>query len=129
MVPDLRRKGHNISICTITLFELAAKGAKLVRDGKLKEEGILDGLEAILSDEAISQIGFQDPQILARAMAIRSELNDFIDCLILCSAATTADALVSEDQEIQEIVLQNNVMAKLRPINDAFSVFPSRKIL
>ena len=32
LVRDLRARGHHISICTITMFELAAKGARLVRD-------------------------------------------------------------------------------------------------
>ncbi len=107
---------------------MAAKGAKFVRDGKLKEDGVRDGLQAILNDEAISQVQFQEPEVLGRAMAIRTELNDFIDCLILCSAATTADALVSEDEELQDMVLQENVRAKLKPINPAFSVYSSRKV-
>ncbi len=128
VVRDLRGRGHNIAICTITIFELAAKGAKLVHDGKLKESGVHEGLQAILNDEAISQIQFQEPEVLLRAMAIRAELNDFIDCLILCSAATTADALVSEDERLQDLVLQEDIRAKLKPINAAFSVYSSRKV-
>jgi len=128
VVRDLRGRGHNISICTITIFELAAKGAKFVRDGKLKEDGVREGLQAILNDEAISQVQFQEPGVLARAMAIRTELKDFIDCLILCSAAITADALVSEDEELQDMVSKENIRAKLKPINPAFSVYSSRRV-
>lgn len=128
VVRDLRGRGHNISICTITIFELAAKGAKFVHDGKLKEDGVREGLQAILNDEAISQVQFQEPGVLARAMAIRTELKDFIDCLILGSAAITADALVSEDEELQDMVSQENIRAKLKPINPAFSVYSSRRV-
>ncbi len=128
VVRDLRGRGHNISICTITIFELAAKGAKFVRDGKLKEGGVREGLQAILNDEAISQVQFQEPGVLARAMAIRAELNDFIDCLILASAGTTADALVSEDERLRYVVSEENIRAKLKPINAAFTVYASRKV-
>jgi PIN domain nuclease of toxin-antitoxin system len=124
---DLRGRRHDISICTITIFELAAKGAKLVRDGKLNENRVREGIQAILNDEAVRQVQFQDPDVLARAMSIRTELDDFIDCLILSSAATAADALVSEDEEIQDIVSRENFRAKLKPTNAAFDVYPSRK--
>lgn len=125
---DLQERGHNISICTITIFELAAKGAKFVRNGKLKEDRVREGLQAILNDEGISEVQFQEPEVLARAMAMRSEFNDFIDCLILGSAATTADALVSEDEQLQDMVSRENVRVNLRPINPAFSVYSSRKV-
>jgi PIN domain nuclease of toxin-antitoxin system len=127
-VLDLRARGHDISICTITIFELAAKGGKFVRDGKLKENRVLDGLKAIQNDETISQIDFHQTEILARAMAVRSELDDFVDCLILSSAATAADALVSEDEAIQEAVSNDEIRARLRPANAAFNVYPSRNI-
>lgn len=128
VIQDLRGRRHDISICTITIFELAAKGAKFVRDGKLNEDRVREGIQAILNDEAISQVQFQDPDVLARAMSIRTELDDFIDCLILSSAATAADALVSEDEQIQDIVSQENFRAKLKPTNTAFDVYPSRKV-
>ena len=125
---DLQGRGHTISICTITIFELTAKGTKFVRNGKLKEDRVREGLQAILNNEAVSQVQFQEPEVLARAMAMRTELNDFIDCLILGSAAATADALVSEDEELQNRVLRESIRVNLRPINPAFSVYSSRKV-
>lgn len=124
---DLRERGYDISICTITIFELAAKGAKFVRDGELKENGVHEGIQAILNDETISQVHFQDPGVLARAISIRTELNDFIDCLILSSAAMAADALVSEDEKMRDMVSRENFRAKLKPTNATFDVYSSRK--
>lgn len=128
MARDLHRRGHDISICTITIFLLAAKGARLIRDRKLSEDQVREGIQAILSDEAINHVQFQNPAILARAMDIRSKLDDFIDCIILGAAATTADALVSEDEELREMMLQEDIKIKLNPINDEFSIYPSRRV-
>jgi len=121
-------RGYNISICTITIFELAAKGAKFISEGKLGDNQVREGIQAILSDENINQVAFQDPIILTRAMNLRSTVNDFIDCLILGAAATTAEALVSEDEELQEMMLQDEIRAKLKPINPDFNIYSSRTV-
>lgn len=107
---------------------MAAKGARFVHDRKLNEDQVREGIQAILNDETISHVQFQDPGILARAIAMRSKVNDFIDCLILGAAATTADALVSEDEELREMILQENVKAKLNPINADFNIYPARRV-
>jgi predicted nucleic acid-binding protein len=128
IVKDLHGRGHNISICTITIFELAAKGAKFVRDRELSEAQVREGIQAILNDETTNRVHFQDPGILARAIDIRRQVKDFIDCLILAAAATTADALVSEDEELRKIILQANIKAKLNPTNPDFNIYPSRRV-
>jgi len=38
---------------------------------------------------------------MERALSVREEINDFIDCLLLSSAAARTDALVTEDEELQ----------------------------
>lgn len=128
LVRDLRARGHRISICTITMVELAAKGAKLVRDGKLKEDRVLEGLQAILSDETVDRINFQQGDVWRRAISARYEIDDFVDCLILSSAAVAADALVSEDETIAKAVSDEMFRMKLQPSNEAFAVYPSRSV-
>ena len=128
VVRDLHGRGHDVAICTVTIFELAAKGARFIRDRKLSEDQVREGIQAVLSDETIRHVQFQDPGILTRAIDMRSKVNDFIDCLILAAAATTADALVSEDEELREMILQENLKAKLNPINADFNIYPSRRV-
>ena len=125
---DLHERGHDTSICSITIFELAAKGARLIRERKLSEDQVREGILAILTDGVINQVPFEDEGILARAIAIRAKVNDFIDCLILGAAAATADALVSEDKELQQLVSQESVKAKLNPVNADFTVYSFRKV-
>lgn len=127
-VQDLQREGHTLSICTITIFELAAKGAKFVASRRLKHRRVEDGLRAILHDPRIGQVPYQEPHILSRALAVREEIGDFIDCLILSSAAAQAEALVTEDEQLQHLFSRESIKAKLRPVTPTFSVCPSRKI-
>ena len=124
---DLQTEGHSISICSITIFELAAKGAKFVSSGKIEEARVRRGLAAILGDANILQVDFRHEEILTRATALRANLNDFVDCLILAAGAGTCDALISEDEELQEIVSRNEVRVKLRPINPAFKVSKAKE--
>jgi hypothetical protein len=127
IVRDLQREGHSISICSITIFELAAKGAKFVQSGKIGEARVREGLRAILGDGSIVQVDFREPEILTHATALRADVNDFIDCLIVASGAGTCDALVSEDEELQEIVSRDEVRHKLSPINPGFKVSKARR--
>ena len=128
IVRDLRGRGHVISISTMTIFELAAKGARFVRDGKLTQERVHEGLAAVLNDKALGQIHFQELEVLERAITMRAQISDFIDCIILCSAAVSSDALVSEDEELRDLVSQGDIRAKLNPTNDAFAAYPSREV-
>lgn len=128
LVSDLRSRGHEISISTLTIFELAAKGAKLARESKLEQGRVLEGLRAILSDESVHQVDFQQTRILQRAIVARSKIDDFVDCLILCSALTAADALVSEDETIRTALSDESFRRSLQPSNPAFTVYTSRGI-
>lgn len=128
IVHDLQREGHTLSICTITIFELAAKGARLIVSGKLKHRRVQEGLGAILHDSRIVQVPYQEPHIISRAIAMREEMDDFIDCLIISSAAMEADALVTEDEELHYIFSRESTRTKLSPVNPAFGVHTSRKV-
>jgi hypothetical protein len=88
----------------------------------VEETRVQKGLQAILGDESILQVDFREPEILSRATALRADIDDFIDCLILASGAGACDALISEDEELQEIVSRDEIRVKLNPINDSFNV-------
>lgn len=127
-VRDLQERGHTLSICTISIFELAAKGAKFVACRKLKQRRVEDGLRAILHDPSLGQVPFEEPAVMGRALAVSKDIGDFIDCLLLSSAAAKTDALVTEDQELQRVGSQEAIRAKLRPTSPAFAVRGSRSI-
>ena len=128
LLEDFQRRGHDISISAITIFELAAKGAKLVSDGRLSADRVERGLASILTDDSINQIALQEAEILKRAIALRSIKVDFIDCLILASAALRTDALVTEDKELRDLASRDEARAKLNPMNLAFTAYPWRKV-
>ena len=89
---------------------------------------MLEGLQAILNDETIDRIHFQQDNIWRRAIAARYEIDDFVDCLILSSAAATADALISEDETIAKAMSDEKFRMRLQPNNEAFAVYPSRSV-
>jgi len=128
LLQDLQQRGHEISISAITIFELAAKGAKLVSDGRLSADRVERGLAAILTDDTINQIAFQESEILKRAIVLRSIKVDFIDCLILASAASRTDALVTEDKELRDLAMREDARALLNPMNIAFTAYSWRKV-
>lgn len=95
----LTKNGHQVAISEITLFELAAKSAKLAALGKLPQERVTAGMKALLYDETIEKLPFETP-IFSTAFSLRSLLNDFIDCMILSTALNHCDALLTEDADI-----------------------------
>lgn len=105
--------------CNITFFELAAKGAKLVKSGLLTHEDISVGLDAIRYDKQVKMLPWKDnPIIMELATEIRQVHSDFIDCLILGTAICHTNALITwdeelltkmqENEEIKETILKKN---------------------
>ena len=127
-VRDLQRSGHTLSICTISIFELAAIGAKFVARRKLKQRRVEDGLRAILHDPNLGHVPFEGPAVIRRALAVREEIKDFVDCLLLSSAAAMTDALVTEDEELQRAGSQESIRSKLEPTSPTFAVCGLRSI-
>lgn len=114
----LMEKRHGISISNISIFELSAKGAKYVSAGTLPAEKVIKGIRAIVYDEAIETIPSDESTILLTAFNLRSILSDFIDCLILASAINRCDALITEDNDIQDLKKNkefNNLLATINP--------------
>jgi PIN domain nuclease of toxin-antitoxin system len=103
----LKSKGHRISISDISIFELSAKGAKHITAGTLPPERVTKGIPAIIYDKRIETIPIHDNRILLTAFKLRNMLTDFIDCLILSSAINQCDALMTEDDDIQNLEKNN----------------------
>ncbi|NHV99207.1 MAG: PIN domain-containing protein [Thaumarchaeota archaeon] len=118
----LRRKGNQVFISDISIFELSAKGAKYVSAKKLSAERVIEGIRAIVFDENIVKIPIHESRILLTALRIRDWLSDFIDCLIISSALNQCDALISEDTDIQSLEGNRAFHELLEMINPKFEI-------
>lgn len=89
--------GHETWISDISLFELLAEGAKLVKAGKLTEGRLMAGVRSITADDTVTKTSAYGEEVAAVSVGLRRFHNDFVDCLIIASAMEGCDALVSED--------------------------------
>jgi len=118
----LTQKGHKISISDISVFELSAKGAKQITAGTLPAERVTRGVRAVIYDETIEAIPIHESTILLTAFKLRSMLSDFIDCLILSSAINQCDALITEDNDIQNLKKNKEFNKLLATTNPKFKI-------
>jgi predicted nucleic acid-binding protein len=95
--------GVETALCDITIFELSAKAAKLITEGKLKLDAVSAGIEAIDRDDSLIKLRAYDQENLSTAFKLRHTLKDFIDCLIFSTALNQADVLLTEDQLMHEL--------------------------
>lgn len=101
--------GHQLSVSEMSLFELAAKGAKLVGDGSADAERLEQAVRSIVSDETLGKVRLYEEGVVPLAIALRRHNSDFIDCVILASAVLSGEVLVTED----ELLLRSNEIIKL----------------
>ncbi len=129
VILDLQKNGHSVSICTISLFELAAKGAKYITEGRLKAEQVLLGLRAVASDENLSKVPYEDGNVLTSAFDLRKGIADFIDCLMLSAAVQNCDAFVTEDLELRRAAGQGIIREVIRELRVDFRVLSAQELL
>lgn len=125
----LMQEGHQISISDVSVFELAAQGAKRVATENLSAERVARGIRAIVYDERLKVIPLYESTLLLTAFKLRSMLSDFIDCLILSSAMNRCDSLVTEDDDIQSLKRNREFNEILRTISPAFRVQSLRETI
>jgi len=118
----LMQKGHQISISDVSVFELAAQGAKRITAENLSAERVARGIRAIVYDESLEVIPLYESAHLLTAFRLRSMLSDFVDCLILSSAINRCDALVTEDSDIQSLKRNREFNEILRTANPGFKI-------
>jgi len=118
----LMQKGHQISISDISIFELSAKGAKHITEGTLSAERVTRGIRAIIYEETITTIPIHESTLLLTAFKLRSILPDFIDCLILSSAINQCDALITEDNDLQNLKKTKEFNELLTTTNPKFKI-------
>jgi PIN domain nuclease of toxin-antitoxin system len=102
-IERLLDRGNEAFISEISLFELSAKGARYVVEGQLPPERVTGGINAISNDDSITKLPGYDAPTLRLAFGLRRIHGDFIDCLIVSSAANHCGVLVTEDEEIHRL--------------------------
>jgi PIN domain nuclease of toxin-antitoxin system len=122
-------KGHQISISDISIFEHSAKAAKHITDGTLTPERATRGIKAIIYEDTIETIPIHNNNLLPTSFKLRSILNDFIDCLILSSAINNCDALITEDNDIQNLKKNKEFNELQKTTNTTFKIQKLTEIL
>jgi PIN domain nuclease of toxin-antitoxin system len=118
--------GHVVLASEISLFEVLAKGAKLVSQGKADAGRVSLAIKSILSDSSIGKVDAYTEDIMAMAVELRGHHADFVDCLILASAVNECDALVTEDEDIPK---NNDMMKAVLRRKPEFRILALRTLL
>ncbi len=84
----------NIKVSLISIFELQAKASKL----GIPPQHVSRAVNTIF--KAFTVVPFYRKDIIKEAHNLRKILNDYIDCIILATAITSGEDLVTEDSLI-----------------------------
>jgi len=82
---------EDITISQISIFEMQAKAARL----GIPPHYVIEAVEAI--EKAFRIEPFNRPQIIETSFNLRKEINDYIDCIILATAITLKEDLITEN--------------------------------
>jgi len=118
----LMKRGNEIFVSDVSIFELSAKGAKRVAAGALPGERVAKGIRAIAHDETVTIVPIHESRLLLTAFKLRGMLDDFVDCLVLSSAMNLCDALVTEDDDIQSLKGDERFKELLAMTNPRFQI-------
>ena len=86
----------------LTTFELSAKGVKLVNDGTIEINDLIDGLSTLQHLNSITVIPIYYSEIQILASNFRKEHSDFIDCIILASAVNHSKKFITLDDFLKK---------------------------
>jgi predicted nucleic acid-binding protein len=84
----------DLGVSLISLFELQAKAAKL----RIPADAVNSSTRSIL--ETFSIVPFTELDVVELSFRLRNEMSDYIDCVIVGTAAARHEDLVSEDSKI-----------------------------
>jgi len=116
-----QNKSFNLYYSSITLFELSAKGAKMIKSGKLIHKDVIDGINALKAWKDVKSIDPWSGEVQRLAFDFRIDHTDFIDCLIVASAVIHSDVFLSEDKTLKTF-FKENWLHKAREINAEFEI-------
>jgi predicted nucleic acid-binding protein len=82
---------EDLTINNISIFELQAKAAKL----GIPPDHVTEAVEAI--NKTLRVEPFDKPEIIETSFKLRKDIQDYIDCIILATAITLKEDLITED--------------------------------
>ncbi len=109
-------------VSEISLFELSAKGAKLVNQEKLTPDDVTQGIQSIYQDSRFIKFPYHSTQIQHTAFILRKTFSDYIDCLIMSTAIIEADILLTEDKIIHRQKQEQDIQALIQVTNPEFKI-------
>ena len=128
IIPSLiKSNSFELQYSTITLFELSAKGARLINVGELTELEVVNGMNALISWESLLPVNPWLGEIQRLAFTLRNTHSDYIDCLILASAVVHMDMFICEDKTLRNLV-KTKWLRLIADINPNFSVMSSKQV-
>lgn len=86
----------------LVIFELSAKGTKLINASKLEMNDLIEGINIIHFHPKIQVIPIFYSEIQILSSIFRKNHSDFIDCLVLASAVYYSDLLLTMDANLKE---------------------------
>ena len=89
-------KLEDLSVSLISIFELQAKGAKL----NIPAKAVIRAVDAIIS--AFQVVPFYEPRIIEISQKVRATISDYIDCILIATAISSKQDLITEDTLILE---------------------------
>jgi len=121
----LSAQEFSILLSEISLFELAAKGAKIALNTTLTYQEVLRGIDTIRHEKRFKLIGWtSNPAILELSYKIRTVHSDFIDSLILATAVCTADTFASYDKDlITKMMKEKEIITEIEKVNPNLRVW------
>jgi hypothetical protein len=98
----INTKSLQILRSELVIFELSAKGTKLVNDDALEIGSLIDGLNAIQFHPDITVIPIFYSEVQTLSVVFRKDHSDFIDCLTLSSAIYHSDIFLTLDGSLKK---------------------------
>ena len=106
----VREAGHRTVASAVSVLEVAAKGGKLVAERRLDRRRLVRGLRAIAAD-------------------LRSLHPDFLDCVLLATAAAESDVFLTEDRGLLRLARSEAFRRIARPVARGFATQRAAQLL
>ncbi len=111
------------------MFELSAKGAKYVSQGKLDQRRVTRGLKALLIDKRITRVVLHDTHVNEAAIRLMGLHDDYIDCLVVATGLHYSDAVVTEDSRIHGLMENESFKAIVDSVEPRFRILSMKEAL
>ena len=106
LIEKLFLSNHLLIISQLSLFELFGKASKYFPNAKKR---FYEGMKSILASK-IEVKPILSLDNLSKVIEIHEKIKDLADCIIVASAMTYADILLSEAKDIQKVITDFKIL-------------------